>query len=328
MRRRDLIAGLGAAAAAWPSVAHAQQKALPLVGFLSARSRRASLPRLAAFRQGLSEAGFVEGRSVAIEERWADGDYHRLPALAAELVDRHVVVIATTGGPAPALAAKAAAPTLPIVFQTGTDPVATGLVQSLARPGGNLTGVSILITELMAKRLELLLELVPRAKTVAFLVNPNNPQEAEPGIREAGAAARTKGIQLAVLKAGSGSEIDAAFTRLGEPPADALLVGPDPLFSSVAARVVGLAARHVIPAMYFARAFVAVGGLVSYGADVRASWLQLGGYVGKILQGAKPADLPVERADKFELLINLKTAKALGLTVPQLLLQRADGVIE
>jgi putative tryptophan/tyrosine transport system substrate-binding protein len=281
---------------------------------------------LAAFRQGLSEIGYIEGQNLAIEYRWAEGDYDRLPALAADLVGRGVDVIAAMAPPA-ALAAKRATSSTPIVFQVGTDPVATGLVASLARPGGNLTGVSILLTDLVPKRLELLSEMVPQARVIALLVNPNGP-EAEPVIRAAQEAARAKGVQLPILKAGTEAEIGAAFTSLVEQPADALLVGNDPLFDRQREQLVALAAHHAIPAISFFSNFVAAGGLVSYGPSLTDTYRQVGVYAGKILKGAKPADLPVQQPTKFELVINLKTAKALGLTVPQSLLVRADEVIE
>jgi putative ABC transport system substrate-binding protein len=305
----------------------AQQKAMPVIGFLSARSPGESAPLVSAFRQGLSETGYVEGQSVAIEYRWAEGHYDRLPALAADLVGRKVEVIATTGGPAPAFAAKNATSTVPIVFLTGTDPVATGLVASLARPGGNLTGVSNLLTELTAKRLDLLSELVPQAKVIALLVNPTSP-EAEPTIRDAREAARAKAVQLPILKAGSESEIDVAFATLAQLHAGALVVGADPFFSTRREHIVALASRHAIPAIYWGREFAASGGLISYGTSLTSTWRQIGIYAAKILNGAKPADLPVQQPTTFELVINLKTAQALGLTVPQALLQRADEVIE
>jgi putative ABC transport system substrate-binding protein len=327
MRRRDLIAGVAATAAGLPLALRAQQKAMPVIGSLSARSPSESALLVSAFRQGLAETGYVEGQSVAIEYRWAEGHYDRLPALAADLVDRKVEVIATTGGPAPAFSAKSATSTIPIVFLTGTDPVATGLVASLARPGGNLTGISLMHTELTAKRLELLSELVSGAKIIALLVNPNSP-EAEPEIREAQEAARAKGVRLPILKASTESEIGGAFATLAQLHAGALLVGSDPFFSGWREKFVALASRDAIPAIYFGREFAVAGGLISYGTSNAGAWRQLGIYTGKILKGAKPADLPVQQPTKFELVVNLKTAQALGLTVPQSLLARADEVIE
>jgi len=326
MRRRELIVLFGGAMAAWPFAACAQQKATPVIGYLGTGSPGPNAPQLAAFRQGLSETGYVEGQNVAIEYRWAAGFFDRLPTLAAELVDRKVDVIAA-GSPPAALAAKRATSTIPIVFNTGDDPVATGLVASLARPGGNLTGVSMLLTELVPKRLQLLLEMVPQARVIALLVNPNGP-EAEPTIRDAETAARAKGVHLAILKAGTEGEIDAAFATLVQLHADALLVGNDPFFNSQREQLVALAARHAVPVIYFFREFAAAGGLISYGPRLPDFFRQVGVYVGRILKGAKPADLPVQQPVKFELVINLKTAKALGLTVPQSLLQRADEVIE
>jgi putative tryptophan/tyrosine transport system substrate-binding protein len=326
MRRRDLIASL-AATAAWPVGVRAQQKAMPVVGFLGSGSPGASAPFLSAFRRGLSETGYVEGPNVAIEYRWAEGSYDRLPALAADLVSRKVDAIATFGGIPSALAAKSATSTIPVVFEVGTDPVATDLVASLARPGGNLTGVSILIVELVSKRLELLSELVPQAGVIALVVNPNNPN-AERVIRDVQEAAHAKGVQLHILKAATESEIDAAFATLIQLHAGALVVGPDPFFGDRRDQFVALASRHAVPTIYNSRVFAAAGGLISYGPSLAAVFRQVGIYTGRILNGAKPADLPVQQPTTFELVINLKTANALGLTVPQSILARADEVIE
>ena len=325
IKRRDFITLISGAAAAWPMAAHAQQ-AIPVIGFLGMTSPGPYAPFVAAFRQGLSETGYAEGQNVAIEYRWAEGSYDRLPALAADLVGRKVDVIATSGGPPSARAAKNASATIPIVF-IASDPVELGLVASLARPGGNLTGISTIFAELTPKRLELLSELVPQAKVIALLVNPNNPN-AERIIGDVQEAARVKGLQLHVLKADSESEIDIAFATLAQLLAGALLVGNDGFFGSRRDQLAALASRHAVPAIYDSREFAAAGGLISYGASLTASYRQLGVYAGKILNGAKPADLPVQQPTTFELVINLKTAQALGLTVPQLLLQRADEVIE
>jgi putative ABC transport system substrate-binding protein len=324
-RREFVLLAVGAAIAV-PLTAHAQQKATPVIGYLGTGSPGPNAPQLAAFRQGLSETGYVEGQNVAIEYRWAEGFFDRLPTLAADLVDRKVDVIAA-GSPPAALAAKRETSTIPIVFNTGDDPVATGLVASLARPGGNLTGVGILLTELVPKRLQLLLEMVPQARVIALLVNPNGP-EAEPTIRDAETAARAKGVQLLIMKAGTEGEIDAAFATLVQLHADALLVGNDPFFNGRREQLVALAARHAAPVIYFFREFAAAGGLISYGPSLPDIFRQAGIYAGKILKGAKPADLPVQQPTKFELVINMKTAKALGLAVPQSLLARADEVIE
>jgi putative ABC transport system substrate-binding protein len=325
MERRAFIA-MTLAIAGWPLAGYAQQKAMPVIGFLSVRSPGEAAGALAAFHQGLGETGYVEGQNVTIEYRWAEGGYDRLPTLAADLLSHKMDVITAVAAPT-IVAAKNATSTIPIVFLTGTDPVRDGLVASLARPGGNLTGISILTLEMMPKRLELISELVPQAGTIALLVNPNNPN-AEPIIRGAQEAARTKGIQLSILKAGTESEIDAAFTSLVQLRAGALLVGTDPLFTSRREQVVELASRHAVPAMYEYREFPDAGGLISYGASLPGMWRQLGIYVGKILKGAKPADLPVQQPTTFELVVNLKTAKALGLTIPPAILARADEVIE
>ncbi len=324
MRRRDLIASLAGVAVARPLGARAQQ-AMPVIGFLGTGSANALL--LAPFRQGLSEASYVEGQNLAIEYRWAEGHYDRLPALAAELVGRKVDVIATTGGSVSALAAKTATPTIPIVFAGVSDPVGDGLVASLARPGNNLTGFSLLNVELTPKRLELLSELVPQARVIAFLVNPNSPQT-EGVIRDVQEAARAKGMQLDILKAGTENEIDAAFATLVQLQAGALVVQADSFFGSRREQLVALTSRHAVPAVYSLREYTAAGGLISYGPTLAAIFRQAGIYAGKILKGAKPADLPVQQPTTFELVVNLKTAKALGLTVPPSILARADEVIE
>ena len=325
MRRRELMLLLGGAAISWPRALRAQQKAMPVIGYLGAGSPGPSAPFVAAFRKGLGESGYVEGQNVAIEYRFAEGRDDQLPALAADLVGRKVDVIVTFGGGAPR-AAKAASQTIPIVFAIGGDPIAIGLVASLARPGGNVTGVSWLGGELTSKRLELISELVPHARAIALLVNPNNLQNRV--VREMQEAARAKGVQLPILYAGSESEIDAAFASLVQGNADALVVTAEPFINSRRQQIVALAARHAVPAIYGIREYVAAGGLISYGASLTAVYRQAGVYAGTILKGAKPADLPVQQPTKFELVINLKTANALGLTVPQSMLIRADEVIE
>jgi putative ABC transport system substrate-binding protein len=300
---------------------------MPLIGYLNGTSPGPAAPFVAAFRQGLSETGYVEGQSVAIDYRWAEGDYDRLPAMAADLVGRKVDLIAASGGPASALAAKSATSIIPIVFVSGDDAVAAGLVASLARPGGNLTGVSFLDVELMPKRLDLLSELVPQAGVICLLVNPTNPN-AERVMRDVQEAARMKGVQLPIQKARTESEIDAAFATLVQLKAGALVVGADAFFNSRREQLVALASRHQVPAIYEWREFPASGGLISYGTSIAAVYRQVGLYAGKILNGAKPADLPVEQPTTLELVVNLKTAKALGLTVPPSILARADEVIE
>jgi putative ABC transport system substrate-binding protein len=323
MRRRELLLLLGGAMTATRAL-RAQQKAMPVIGFLHAGSPGQSAANVAGFHQGLSETGYVEGQNLAIEYRWAEGRYERLPALAADLVDRNVDLIAALGGTPSALAAKTATSTIPIVFSVG-DPVERGLVTSLARPGGNLTGVGSL--ELTPKRLELLSELVSQANVIALLVNPNNAT-AEPIIRDVQEAARVKGVELQVLKASTESEIDAAFATLVRLHARALVLPSDAFFNSRREQLLALAARYAVPAIYDWRDYAAAGGLVSYGMSLTGSFRQVGVYAGRILKGAKPADLPVEQPTKFELVVNLKTAKALGLTVPQSILARADEVIE
>jgi len=324
LNRRDLLI-LGGTSIAWPGALRAQQKALPVIGFLGSGSPGPFAPYVAAFRLGLSETGYVEGQNLAIEYRWAEGSYDRLPALAADLVGRQVDVIVTSGGATSALAAKNATSTIPIVFSAG-DPVADGLVASLARPGGNLTGFSGIFAELHPKRLELLSELVPKAKVIALLVNPNSP-DAERIIRDVQEAARAKGVQLPILKAGAEDEFETAFASLVQLQAGALVVA-DAFLTSRREQLVALASRHAVPAIYQGRESVAAGGLISYGVSLTAAYRQVGIYASKILKGAKPADPPVQQTTKFELVINLKTAKALGLTVPQALLARADEVIE
>jgi putative ABC transport system substrate-binding protein len=323
MRRRELLLLLGGTMTAARALC-AQQKAMPVIGYLQPGSPGPSAPFLAAFRGGLGETGYVEGQNLAIESRWAENRYDRLPALAADLVDRRVDEIATSG--AGALAAKNVTSTIPIVSLVG-DPVATGLYASLARPGGNLTGVSPLTAELMRKRLELLSELVPQAGVIALLMNPNNAN-AERVIRDVQEAANTKRVQLPILKAATESEIDAAFASLVPLQAGALVVGADPLFNNRREQLVALASRYAVPAIYEWRESVAAGGLISYGPSLTGIYRQLGIYAGKILKGAKPADLPVQQPTTFELVVNLNTAKALGLTVPQSILARADEVIE
>jgi putative ABC transport system substrate-binding protein len=314
-----------AGAAAYPLLAGAQQKAMPVIGYLGSESPAPFAPFVDAFRHGLSETGYIEGQNLAIEYRWAEGRYDRLPALAADLVGRDVDVIAAFGIPS-ALAAKSATSTIPIVFSVG-DPIERGLVASLARPGGNLTGLSLINVDLMPKRLELLAELVPQPGVIALLLNPNNANTKR-SIRDLEEAARAKGVQLIILKAGTENEIDAAFASLVQLHAGALLVQTDPFFNDRRDQIVALASRHAVPAIYGLREFAASGGLISYGTSFTTAFHLVGVYAGKILAGAKPADLPVQQPTTFELVVNLNTARALGLTIPPSILVRADEVIE
>ena len=326
INRREFITLLGGAAVAWPLAARAQQPAMPVIGFLHSSSPEPY--RLRAFRQGLKDAGFIEGENVAIEYRWADSQIDRLPALAAELVQRRVAVIAASGGTPSILAAKAATTTIPIVFALAEDPVRLGLVASLAGPSGNLTGINFFGTELAAKRLELLRELVPGAIRIAVLVDPTNATNTETTVGGVEAAARAKGLQIQVLNASNSREVDATFATLASERPDALLVGSTAFLADRRVQLAQLAARHAVPAIYVDRQFAEVGGLMSYGARLGDAFRQVGVYSGRILQGAKPADLPVLQSTKFELVINAPTARMLGLTVPPTLLATADEVIE
>jgi len=327
MRRRELIALLGGAAA-WPLAARAQQPAMPVVGFLGHDSPDLWANYVRAFKQGLRETGYVEGHNVAIEYRWAEGRNDRLPALATELTSRQVTVIAVPGSTPAALAAGSATTTIPIVFAIATDPIGLGLVASLARPGGNVTGVVTLNVEIAPKRLELLHELFPAATSFALLVNPTNPSLAEPVSKEVQTAARMLGVRLHVVHASSEPEFDAVLATATQLQASGLVIGPDPFFNSRIEHLAGLTVRHALPAVYQWREFTAAGGLLSYGSSVTDVYRQAGVYTGRILKGEKPADLPVQQTTKVELFINLKTGKALGLTMPTALLVRADEVIE
>jgi putative tryptophan/tyrosine transport system substrate-binding protein len=326
MRRREFIGMMGGAAVAWPRAARAQET-MPVVGFLGGGSSDTDTNRVRALRRGLSEAGYVEGTNVAIEYRWAEGQYDRFPVLAADLVRRQVDVIAALGGTVSVLAAKSATTSIPIVFLTGGDPVESGLVTSLSRPGGNLTGVTVLSVELAAKLLELGHELAPAAAVMALLVNPTSTF-AETQSRDAQAAARKLGLQLQILHASTERDFDAVFATSAQLRAGALVIGPDAFFTNNRERLATLAVRHALPAIYGLREFAEAGGLMSYGPSVVDASRLAGIYAGRILKGEKPADLPVQRVTKVELVINAKTAAALGLTIPPTLLARADEVIE
>jgi putative tryptophan/tyrosine transport system substrate-binding protein len=325
--RREFITLLGGAAASWPLAARAQQAAMPVIGFLDPRSPETIADRVRGFRQGLKDTGFVEGENVAIEYRWAEGQFERLPELAAELVRRQVGVIAATNT-ASALAATAATTTIPIVFAVPEDPVGLGLVANIARPGGNATGINFFSQEVVTKRLELLRELVPAANRVAVLVNPGAAATTETTVREVAGAARALGIQIQVFNANTSREINAAFASFVRERPDALFVGGDAFFQVRRAQVVNLASRHVVPATYGGREFAVAGGLMSYGSNLTDAYRQIGGYAGRIIKGAKPTDLPVVQASKFELVINAETARMLDLDIPPTLLARADEVIE
>lgn len=327
MRRREFISLLGSAAVAWPLSAHAEEPTIRVVGFLHIASAKPYEGVVTAFRQGLKEAGYTEGQNVKIEFRWADGDYSRLPSLAAELVRLQAAVIVTGGGDAPVMAAKVATNTTPIVFNVGTDPVKSGLVAGLSRPGGNITGTNILTSELATKRVGLLHDLVPSAPIIAHLVNPDFATT-EANVKEVQTAAHLLGLKVVLLKASNGRDIEAAFASMREQHLRALLVGSDPFFNSLRDRFVGLAARDAIATIYEQREFATAGGLMSYGTSLTDAYRLMGNYTGRILNGEKPANLPVIQSAKFELVINLKAAKALGLTVSPGLLSAADEVIE
>jgi putative ABC transport system substrate-binding protein len=329
IRRRELIGTLGGAAVVWPLAARAQQATVPVIGFLSAGSAQSYANRVTAFRQGLSEAGLVEGRNFTIEYRWADGQYSRLPVLATELVHRQVAVIAT-GGASATLAAKAATTTIPIVFETSANPVKLGVAASLNRPGGNITGVSQAgsAEEIASKRVELLHELVPKAGVLALLVNPTAPELAEPQTREVVSAAQSFGIDLHTLNASTEHDFDRVFARLTELRAGGLVIAGDSLFSSRAKQLAALTVRHAVPAIYQIREFAEAGGLISYGSNIAETHRLMGVYAGRILKGDRPADLPLQQATKVEMYINLKTARALGINIPLPLSGRADEIFE
>jgi putative ABC transport system substrate-binding protein len=327
LRRREFVALLGGAAAAWPLAARSQQPAMPVIGFVSGRSLDGSARHAAAFTKGLSEGGYVEGQNVFVEYHWLGGQNDRLPSLMADLARRRVAVIATAGDP-PTLAAKAATETISIAFGVSGDPVGLGLIASLARPGGNATGINFFTSEVLAKRLGLLHELVPKAVRVALLVNPTNTASAEPTLRNVPEAARAIGLQIRVLKASTSADIEAAFATIAIERPDALFVAPDGFFNARRVQLATLAAHHRIPAAYPTREVVEIGGLMSYGTDLLDMYRQVGVYTGRILKGANPANLPVVQSTKFEFVINLQTARALGLEVPPHLQQLADEVIE
>jgi putative tryptophan/tyrosine transport system substrate-binding protein len=326
MTRRELITLLGTTAATWPLGARAQQQAMPVIGFLSTLSSAIAVPQLGGFNQGLNEAGYVENRNVAIEFRWAEGHYDRLPALAADLVNRRVAVIMAGGPPAPRVA-KAATSTIPIVFTSGDDPVQIGLVPSLNSPGGNITGVHLFVTELSAKRLGLLHDLLPQVTVVGAMLNPTNPNS-ERQAKDLQTAGRALGLQIQIVYAGSVQEIDAGFYAFGLQKVGAVIIGSDPSYYVRREQILALAARHAIPTVYEQREYVDAGGLMSYGTNVRDGYRLAATYVGRILKGEKPADLPVVQETKFELLFNIKTAKTLGIKIPDNVLSLADDVIE
>jgi putative ABC transport system substrate-binding protein len=326
MKRREFITLIGGAATAWPLAARAQQPAMPVIGFVNAGTP--DTRRAAAFRSGLAETGTVEGQNARVEYHWLQGQYDRLPALMADLVRHGVAVIATPGSTAAALAAKAATATIPIVFGVGEDPVKLGLVSSLSRPGGNATGINFFVNEVLSKRLGLLHEVVPKATRIAVLINPANRSSADATLKEVTEAARPLGLQLHILNAATSGEIDAAFAAFARERADALFVAGDAFFTSRSVQFATLAARDRLPTSYSARRMTEAGVLMSYGTDIADSFRQVGIYSGRILKGTKPADLPVLQSDKFELVINLQTAKLLGLEIPPMLLARADEVIE
>jgi putative ABC transport system substrate-binding protein len=328
MRRREFVSLLCSAVVTWPLAAKAQQAPMPVVGLLGATTAQGYAAELAAFGQGLSETGFAEGRDVTIEYRWADGQYDRLPGLAADLVSRNVAVIATIGGNAAALAAKAATPTIPIVFHGGLDPVKAGLVASLNRPGGNLTGIVTLSVDTGQKKLQLIHEVVPAATTMGILLNPANKAVTEAQSNEFQTGARALGLQLHVLNASTEREIEDAFANFKQMRVGGLAIGTDGFFVSRSEQLAALVTRYAMPAIFQYREFAAAGGLMSYGDSIRDSYRLSGVYTGRILKGEKPADLPVQQATKVELIVNLKTAKTLGLTVPMSLLTRADELIE
>ena len=327
MKRRAFIAVLGGAAAL-PLTVRAQQPAMPVIGFLHPASIDVIADRVRAFRQGLKDTGYIEGENVAVEYRWAEDQTERLPALAAELVRRRVTVIAAVGGNLSVLAAKTATTTIPIVFAVGEDPVGLGLVESMARPGGNVTGINFLASELHAKRLGLLHELVPSAVRVAVLINPGNAVNAETTLRDVQAASGAVGLQIHIIRASTSREIDAAFATMERERPDALLVGGDPFFNSRRVQLVLLATRHAVPAIYASREYAEIGALMSYGTNFLDAYRNVGVYVGRILKGAKAADIPIEQSTRFELVINLQAAKAIGYEVPAGLVLRADTVIE